>query len=70
MLFFERIIFSTFSVFTFPENMARKKMATAAVDLTFDFHVNRSDVLVRRPFSLANRVEDPTRAPPCWARTE
>ena len=39
-------------------------MATAAIDLTFDFHVNRSDVLVRCPFPLADRVEEPARAPP------
>ena len=45
-------------------------MATVATDLTFDFHVNRSDVPVRCPFPLADRVEDPARVPPRWVRAE
>ena len=45
-------------------------MATDATHLTFDFHINRSDVPVRCPFPLADRVEDPARVPPGWVRAE
>ena len=71
MLFFERIVFSTFLVFTFLENMARKKMITATTtDLSFDFHLNISSDPVRNLFPLANRDGDPDRFPRCWIRTK
>ena len=44
-------------------------MATVT-DLTFDFHLNKSDNQVRHPFPLANRVGDLDRAPPCQVRAE
>ena len=43
--------------------MGRKKMATVT-DLTFDFHLNKSDNLIHHPFLLANRIGEPDKAPP------
>ena len=46
-------------------------MITAtAIDLTFDFHLNKSPEPVRNSFPLANRVRDPNRAPSSWVWTE
>ena len=70
MVLFDRFVLSTFLAFTFLlKNMGREKMATV-VDLTFDFHLNKSDNQVGRPFPLANRIEDPDRAPPGWVRAK
>ena len=49
--------------------MGGKKMATLT-DLTFDFHLNKSDNQVHHPFPLANRIEDPDRALPGWVHVK
>ena len=43
---------------------------TTVTDLTYDFHLNKSDNQVRHPFPLANMVGDPDKAPPGWVRAE
>lgn len=48
----------------------KKKIAAPRVDLTFDFHLNKSVILVRNPFPLAKRGEDPEVPPSGWVRAE
>ena len=49
--------------------MGRMKMATV-IDLTFDFHLNKSDNQIHHPFPLANMIRDLDRAPPGWVHAE